>query len=154
MVEFALTFFFNFLETTASTVLTHVLQRSRSGVLALQAEGVEALRASQVHNLDGVEVGHHDVVGLEVQVEDAAVVEVLDSLEDLDQVTHDVVLGVTEPFVSGWGKKKFSNVQTFSIFAAGPNGFPTGFYERPTMCVFNPFFERTRGFNLFLQFTF
>lgn len=65
-----------------------------------EAEGVEALCASQVHNLDGVEVGHHDVVGLEVQVEDAVVVEVLDSLEDLDQVTHHVVLGVTEPFVS------------------------------------------------------
>lgn len=71
-----------------------------------QAEGVEAPRASEVHNLDGVEVGHHDVVGLEVQVEDAAVVEVLDSLEDLDQVTHDVVLGVTEPFVSRWREKK------------------------------------------------
>lgn len=62
-----------------------------------EAEGVEVLSTSKVYNLDGVEVGHHDVVGLEVQVEDTAVVEVLDSLEDLDQVTSHVVLGVTEP---------------------------------------------------------
>ena len=33
-------------------------------------------------------------------MEDAAVVEVLDSLEDLDQVTRHIVLGVTEPLVS------------------------------------------------------
>lgn len=72
----------------------------------LQAEGVEALRASEVHNLDGVEVGHHDVVGLEVQVEDAPVVEVLDPLEDLDQVARDVVLGVTEPLASRKKKEK------------------------------------------------
>lgn len=87
-------------------VLTHVLQRSCSRVLVFEAERVEALSTSKVHNLDGVEVGHHDVVGLEVQVEDAAVVEVLDSLEDLDQVTHRVVLGVTEPFAN---KKKSQN---------------------------------------------
>lgn len=76
----------------------------------LQAEGVEALRASEVHNLDGVEVGHHDVVGLEVQVEDAPVVEVLDPLEDLDQVARDVVLGVTEPLVSRKKKKEGSEM--------------------------------------------
>lgn len=81
-------------------VFTHVLQGSRPRVLLFEAEGVEALSASEVHDLDGVEVGHHDVVGLEVQVEDAAVVEVLDSLEDLDRVTRHVVLGVTEPLVS------------------------------------------------------
>lgn len=63
-----------------------------------QAEGIEALSTSKVYNLDGIEVGHHDVVRLEVQVEDSAVVEVLDSLKDLDQVTHHVVLGVAEPF--------------------------------------------------------
>lgn len=81
-------------------VLTHVLQRSCCCVLLFEAEGVEALSASKVHNLDGVEVGHQDVVGLEVQVEDAAVVKVLDSLEDLDQVARHIVLRVTEPFRS------------------------------------------------------
>lgn len=80
-----------------------------------EAEGVEALSTSQVHNLDGVEVGHHDVVRLEVQVEDAAVVEVLDSLEDLDQVTHHVVLRVTEPFVSKKKVLKWSNPQTGKV---------------------------------------
>ncbi len=90
-------------------VLTHVLQCSGSCVLLFEAERVEALSASKVHNLDGVEVGHHDVVGLQVQVEDAPVVEVLDPLEDLDQVTHHVVLGVTEPMAR---KNKALNGQT------------------------------------------
>lgn len=66
-----------------------------------EVEGVEALGASKVHDLDGVEVCHHDVVWLEVQVEDAPVVEVLDPLQDLDQVTHHVILGVTEPEQKG-----------------------------------------------------
>lgn len=65
----------------------------------LEAERVEALRAPKVHDLDGVEVGHQDVVGLEVEVEDTATVEVLDALEDLDQVSRHVVLRVTEPEV-------------------------------------------------------
>lgn len=84
--------------------LTHVLQRSWSRFLVFEAEGVEALRAPKVHNLDGVEVGHHDVVGLEVQVEDATVVEVLDSLEELDQVTRHIVFRVTKPLVSEKGE--------------------------------------------------
>lgn len=83
-----------------------------------EAEGVEALSTSKVHNLDGVEVGHYDVVGLEVQVEDAVVVEVLDSLEDLDQVTHHVVLRVTEPFVR---KGKFLSSFRFApVISGGP----------------------------------
>lgn len=68
-----------------------------------EAEWVEALRTSEVHNLDGVKVGHHDVVGLEVQVEDAAVVEVLYCLKDLDQVNHHIVLRVPEPYVQNYG---------------------------------------------------
>lgn len=63
-----------------------------------EAQGVEALSTPKVHDLDRVEVGHHDVVRLEVQVENPTVVEVLNALEDLDQVAHHVVLGVTEPF--------------------------------------------------------
>lgn len=65
-----------------------------------ETEWVEALSISKVHNLDGVKIGHHDVVGLKVQVEDAVVVEVLYCLEDLDQVNHHIVLRVTEPYVS------------------------------------------------------
>ena len=87
-------------------VLTHVLQCSCSCILVSEAERVEALGTPEVHNLDGVEVGHHDVVGLEVEVEDTPVVEVLHALEDLDQVTHHVVLGVTEPY--GWQKYGFN----------------------------------------------
>lgn len=98
------------MEVKQVPVLTHVLQRSCCCVLLFEAEGVEALRASEVHNLDGVQVGHQDVVGLEVQVEDAAVVKVLDSLEDLNQVAHHIVFGVTEPFRS---KKRGSLFTTF-----------------------------------------
>lgn len=79
------------------TVLTHVLQASRPRVLLPEAQRVEALSASKVHDLDGVEVGHHDVVGLQVQVEDTPAVEVLHSLQDLHQVAHHVILGVAEP---------------------------------------------------------
>lgn len=62
-----------------------------------EAERVEALSAPKVHDLDGIKVGHHDVVRFEVQVEDTVVVDVLNSLKDLDQVTHHVVLRVTKP---------------------------------------------------------
>lgn len=78
--------------------LTHILQSSCPGVLLLEAERVETLSASKVHDLDGVEVGHHDVVGLQVQVEDTPAVEVLDSLQDLHQVARNIILGVAEPF--------------------------------------------------------
>lgn len=65
-----------------------------------EAERVEALSTPKVHDLDGVEVGHHDVFRLEVQVEDTAAVDILESLKDLNKVTHHVVLGVTEPCIS------------------------------------------------------
>lgn len=91
-------------------VLTHVLQHSCGSVLVFEAEWVEALSASKVNDLYSVEVGHHDVVWLEVQVEDAPIVEVLDPLEDLDQVTHHVVLGVTEP-LSEEHVKKFDHLK-------------------------------------------
>lgn len=45
-----------------------------------EAEGVETLSAPKIHNLDGVEVGHHDVVRLEVQMKDTPAMEILDSL--------------------------------------------------------------------------
>lgn len=79
-------------------VLTHELQASCPRVLLPEAERVEALSAPKVHDLDGVEVGHHDVVGLQVQVEDAPAVEVLHPLQDLHQVAHHVILRVAEPF--------------------------------------------------------
>lgn len=80
--------------------LTHVLQSSCPRVLLLEAERVEALSAPKVHDLDGVEIGHHDVVWLQVQVEDTPPVEVLHSLQYLHQVAHDVILSVAESFRS------------------------------------------------------
>lgn len=77
--------------------LTHILQCAQAAVVLFEGERVEVLRAAKVYDLDDIEVGDHDVVRLDVQVEDASVVEVLQTLKDLNQVTHHVILRVTEP---------------------------------------------------------
>lgn len=77
--------------------LTHVLPRSNRRVELLEEERVVGLRTAEVYNLDDIHVGDNDVLRLDVQVEDASSVEVVQTLEDLHNICHHVILGVTEP---------------------------------------------------------
>ena len=57
--------------------LTHVLQCADGGAELLEEQGVEALGAAEVDDLDNVHVGDYDVLRLDVQVQDAARVQVV-----------------------------------------------------------------------------
>lgn len=77
--------------------LTHVLQCSNRRAELLEEERVVNLSTAKVNDLDDVHVGDDDVLWLDVQVEDASRVEVVQTLEDLHDVAHHVILGVPEP---------------------------------------------------------
>lgn len=77
--------------------LTHVLQCSNGRVELLEEERVVRLSTAKVYDLDDIHVGDNDVVWLDVQVEDATSMEIVQTLEDLHNISHDVILRVTEP---------------------------------------------------------
>ena len=77
--------------------LTHILQCSNRRAELLEEEWVVSLSAAKINDLDDVHVGDDDVLWLDVQVEDAPGMEVIQTLEDLHNVGHHVILRVTEP---------------------------------------------------------
>lgn len=95
--------------------LTHVLQCSNRRAELLEEERVVSLSAAKVYDLDDIHVGDDDVLWLDVQVEDASGMEVVQTLEDLHDVGHHIVLGVTEPerkqLVTGTGVSAQTNIQ-------------------------------------------
>lgn len=76
--------------------LTHVLQCSNGGVELLEEKRVEVLSTAKVNDLDDVHVGDNNVLWFDVQVEDASVVKVVQTLEDLQDIVDHIILGVTE----------------------------------------------------------
>lgn len=90
-------FILNSQQFVESRTLTHVLQCSNRGAELLEEEWVVGLSAAKINDLDDVHVGDDDVLWLDVQVEDAPGMEVIQTLEDLHNVGHHVILGVTEP---------------------------------------------------------
>ena len=95
--------------------LTHELQGAgQRGGAGREVQRVEGACTAEVHQLHHVEVGDHDVVGLQVQVEDPAVVQVLHALQHLHQVGHHVVLRVPEPGNTHAGTRTHKRTQTSS----------------------------------------
>lgn len=76
--------------------LTHVLQCSNGGVELLEEKRVEVLSTAKVNDLDDVHVGDNNVLWFDVQVEDASVVKVVQTLEDLQDIVDHIILRVTE----------------------------------------------------------
>lgn len=72
--------------------LTHVLQRSNRRAELLEEERVVSLSAAEVNDLNDVHVSDNDIFWLDVQVEDASCMEVVQSLKDLHNVGHHVIL--------------------------------------------------------------
>lgn len=62
----------------------------------LQEQRVVCLSTAKVNDLDDIHIGDNDIVRLDVQVEDASSMEVVQTLEDLHDVGYHVVLRVTE----------------------------------------------------------
>jgi len=58
----------------------------------LEEERIVRLRTSKINDLDEVHVGDDDVFWLDIQVQDAASVEVVQTLKDLCDVSHHVIL--------------------------------------------------------------
>lgn len=77
--------------------LTHILQCSDRRAELLEKEWVVDLSAAKVNDLDDVHVSDNDVLWLDVQVENASGMEVVQTLEDLRNVGHHVILRVPEP---------------------------------------------------------
>lgn len=77
--------------------LTHVLKCSDRRAELFEEERVEALSTAKVNDLDDVHVSDNDILWLDVKVENASSVEVVQPLEDLHDVGHHVILRVTEP---------------------------------------------------------
>lgn len=80
-----------------SRTLTHVLQCSNRRTELLEEERVVSLSSAKVYDLDDIHVGDNDVLWLHVKVENASGMEVVQTLEDLHNIGHHVILGVTEP---------------------------------------------------------
>lgn len=74
----------------------HVLQCSNRRTELLQEQRVVCLSTAKVNDLDDIHIGDNDIVRLDVQVEDASSVEVVQTLEDLHDVGYHIVLRVTE----------------------------------------------------------
>lgn len=72
--------------------LTHVLQCSNRRAELLEEERVVSLSTAKVNDLNDVHVGDNDVLWFDVQVEDASGVEVVQTLKDLHDVGHHVIL--------------------------------------------------------------
>lgn len=71
--------------------LTHILQCSDRRAELFEEERVEALSAAKINDLDDIHVGDDDIFRLDVQVENASSVEVVQPLEDLHDISHHVV---------------------------------------------------------------
>lgn len=74
-----------------------MLQGSDPRAEVLEEERVVDLSAAKVNDLDDVHVSDNDVLRLDVQVKNASGMEVVQTLEDLRNVGHHVILRVTEP---------------------------------------------------------
>lgn len=74
-----------------------MLQGSDPRAELLEEERVVDLSAAKVNDLDDVHVSDNDVLRLDVQVKNASGMEVVQTLEDLRNVGHHVILRVTEP---------------------------------------------------------
>lgn len=74
-----------------------MLQGSDRRAELLEEERVVDLSTAKVDDLDDVHVSDNDVLWLDVQVENASGMEVVQTLEDLRNVGHHIVLRVTEP---------------------------------------------------------
>lgn len=72
--------------------LTHVLQGSNRRTELLEEEGVVILSTTKVNDFDDVHEGHNDVLWLDVQVEDASGMEVVQTLKDLHNIGYHVIL--------------------------------------------------------------
>lgn len=72
--------------------LTHVLQGSNRRTELLEEEGVVILSTAKVNDFDNVHEGDNDVLWLDVQVEDASGVEVVQTLKDLHNIGYHVIL--------------------------------------------------------------
>lgn len=72
--------------------LTHVLQGSNRRAELLEEERVVSPSTAKVNDLDDIHVGDNDVLWLDVQVEDASGMEVVQTLKDLHNVGHHVIL--------------------------------------------------------------
>lgn len=72
--------------------LTHILQCSNRRAKLLEEERVVSLSTAKVNDLDDVHVGDDDVLWLDVQVEDASVMEIVQTLENLHNVGHHIIL--------------------------------------------------------------
>lgn len=81
----------------AQWTLTHVFQCSNGRVELLEEERVVRLGTAKVYDLDDIHVGDNDVVWLDVQVEDTTSMKVVQTLEDLHNISHHVILRVAEP---------------------------------------------------------
>lgn len=79
-------------ETGKGSRLTHVLQCSDRRAELLEEEWVVDLSAAKVDDLDDVHVSDDNILWLDVQVENTSGMEVVQSLEDLRNVAHHVIL--------------------------------------------------------------
>ena len=74
------------------SALTHELQRACAVAKGPQGLGVVGLGAAEVYNLEGVVRSQQQVVGLNVQVQYVAAVEVVQALQQLHHIGGHVVL--------------------------------------------------------------
>lgn len=82
--------------TEKNRTLTHILQCSNRRTELLQEERVVSLGTAKVNNLDGVHISDDDIVCLDVQVQDTSSMEVVQTLHDLHDIGHYVILRVAE----------------------------------------------------------
>lgn len=73
-------------------VFTHVLQCSNRRAKLLEEERVVDLSTAKVDDLDDVHVSDNDILWFDVQVENTSGMEVVQTLEDLSNVSHHIVL--------------------------------------------------------------
>lgn len=74
-----------------------MLQRSDRRAELLEEEWVVGLSTAKVNDLDDVHVSDNNIFWLDVQVKNASGMEVVQTLENLRDVGHHVILRVTEP---------------------------------------------------------
>lgn len=72
--------------------LTHVVQCSNRRAELLEEEWVVSLSTAKVNDLDDIHVRDDDVLWFDVHVKDASGMEVVQTLEDLYNVGHHVIL--------------------------------------------------------------
>lgn len=72
--------------------LTHVLQCAHASPQLPQHQGVVGLGAAKINDLESVCARDHNVVRLDVKVHNAAAMQVLEALQQLQDVAHHIVL--------------------------------------------------------------